>query len=148
MGVHWAKIKVAGRDTWVPSGVSGEAPISFLFHPLEVTHIPWLVAPFSIFRGINDSQILTLHHSASDPPAFLFYLQGPYNYIPPTHTNKGFSSGAISGKEPTCQCTRDKRLGFSPSRVEPLDRGMALNPKDKGASWATTPGVTECQTWL
>ena len=90
-------------------------------------------------------------------PLTLLHLSFTYKDLiiafPLTHTNKGFSSGAISGKEPTCQCTRDKRLGFSPSRVEPLDEGMAThpnscleNPKDKGALWATTHGVTKCQT--
>ena len=36
--------------------------------------------------------------------------------------------GGTSGKEPTCQCRRHKRLGFSPwVREDPLEEGMATN---------------------
>ena len=59
--------------------------------------------------------------------------------------------GGASGKEPTCQCRRGKRHGFSPwvGRI-PWRRAWQLtpvllpgNPIDRGAWWATVHSVSE-----
>ena len=63
--------------------------------------------------------------------------------------------GGASGKEPTCQCRRQKRQEFSLwVREIPLKEGMATHssilawriPMDRGAWWATVHGVTKSWT--
>ena len=58
----------------------------------------------------------------------------------------GFPGGA-SGKEPTCQCRRQKRHEFdlgTPGRSpggghdNPLQNSCLENPMDRGAWWATS----------
>ena len=67
--------------------------------------------------------------------------------------SRGFSGGA-SGKEPACQCRRQKRRGFDPLGSEkspggghgnPLQYFFLENPMDRGAWWATVHRVTESQ---
>ena len=60
----------------------------------------------------------------------------------------GFPSGT-SGKEPTCQCRRQKRLGFDPwvrkipggSYGNTLQYSCLENSMDRGAWWSTVHGV-------
>ena len=67
-----------------------------------------------------------------------------------------FFPGGASGKEPSCHCSRHKRLGFSPWvwkilwRREwlPLQYSCLDNPVDRGAWWASVHGVTKSQTGL
>ena len=68
--------------------------------------------------------------------------------------SRGFSGGA-SGKEPACQCRRQKRRGFDPLGSEkspggghgnPLQYFFLENPMDRGAWWATVHGVAQSQT--
>ena len=68
----------------------------------------------------------------------------------------GFLGGA-SGKEPSCQCKRCKRLGFDPwVRDDSLEEGMATSssiltwriPMVRGAYWAMVPRFTKSWTQL
>ena len=62
---HWAKVKLPAR--LVPSGDSEENSVSLSFQLLEVTCIPWIVVPFSIFRA-NHSSLCFCHHMPSPCP--------------------------------------------------------------------------------
>ena len=66
---------------------------------------------------------------------------------------------STSGKEPTCQCRRYKRLKFNPwvgkipwrKHGNPLQYSCLENPMDRGAcSWlgSSVHGVAQSQTWL
>ena len=49
-------------------------------------------------------------------PEFIFYILGngmPYKILTEKWKTQGFSGGT-SGKEPSCQCRRQKTLGFDP----------------------------------
>ena len=67
----------------------------------------------------------------------------------------GFPGGA-SGKEPTCQCRRHKRLRFDlwvrkiPWRRawQPTQYSCLENSMDRGTWWATVRGVAKSQTRL
>ena len=67
----------------------------------------------------------------------------------------GFPDGT-SGKEPTCQCRRHKRLRFNPwvgkipwrRAQQQLQYSCLENPVDRGAWRATVLGVTKSQTRL
>ena len=71
------------------------------------------------------------------------------------HNYWGFPGGA-SGKEPACQCKRQKRHGFDPwVRKFPWRRAWQPTPvllpgesMDRGAWWATVHGVAKNQTQL
>ena len=62
----------------------------------------------------------------------------------------GFPDGA-SGKEPTCQCRRHKKLGFNPwvgkipgeGNCNPLQYTCLGKPMNRGAWWATIHGLTK-----
>ena len=62
--------------------------------------------------------------------------------------------GGTSGKEPTCQCRRQKRSSFDPwvgkiqGNSNLLQYSCLGNSMDRGAWWATVHGVTKSQTWL
>ena len=64
--------------------------------------------------------------------------------------------GGTSGKEPACQCRRYKKhvldpwVGKIPWRRawQPLQYSCLENPMDRGAWWATVPGVPKSQTQL
>ena len=70
------------------------------------------------------------------------------------------SSSAIlmvaSGKEPACQCRRQKRCGFHPwvgkipwrRKCQPLQCSCLENPMDRGACQATARRVAKSQTRL
>ena len=67
---------------------------------------------------------------------------------------RGFSGGA-GGKEPACQCRRQKRSGFDPlgsgrspggGHGNPLQYFCLENPMDRGAWWATVHRVPKSQT--
>ena len=70
-------------------------------------------------------------------------------YIAQLHT-WGFPDDA-SGKEPTCQCRSQRRLGFDPwvRKIPGGGHGNTLqyfcleNPMDRGACWATVHWVTK-----
>ena len=57
----------------------------------------------------------------------------------------------LSGKESTCQCRREKRLGFNPwvrkipwrRRWQPLQYSYLENPMDRGAWWAMVHEVSQ-----
>jgi len=89
----------------------------------------------------------------------LSYIEGwNFQYPPnPRFLGRGrrFPDGA-SGKEPTCQCRRLKRVlnpglipgsGRSPGggQDNPLQYSCLENPRDRGAWWAIVHGVTESQ---
>ena len=65
----------------------------------------------------------------------------------------GFPSGT-SGKEPACQCRRHRDVGLIPGserspgerNSNPLQYSCLENTMDRGAWWATVPGVTESET--
>ena len=67
----------------------------------------------------------------------------------------GFSGGA-GGKEPTCQCRRQKRFGLDPwvGRIpeggngNPLQYSCLEHPRDRGAWWATVHRVVKSRTQL
>ena len=67
----------------------------------------------------------------------------------------GFPGGA-SGKEPTCQYRRHKRLRFDPGSGRPPGEGNGNpfqcsylgNPKERGAWWATVYKVAKSQIQL
>ena len=77
--------------------------------------------------------------------------------IPPTCGILAWSGGA-SGKEPTCQCRRYKRLGFNPgvrkiswrSAWQPTPVFLHGKSHDRGSWQAVVPGVTQLDTaeWL
>ena len=65
--------------------------------------------------------------------------------------------GGTSGKEPTCQCRRHKRLGFSPwMGTIPWRKKWQPTPVflpgksygQRGSWWATVHGVEKSWTWL
>ena len=64
--------------------------------------------------------------------------------------------GGANGKEPTCQCRRQKRHGFNPGLGRSLGGGHSNrlqcscleNSMDGGAWWATVHGVADRQTRL
>ena len=64
--------------------------------------------------------------------------------------------GGSSGKEPTCQCKRCKRLGFNlwvgvfPGKLNgyPFQYSWLENPTDRGDWWATVHGAAKSRTWL
>ena len=59
-------------------------------------------------------------------------------------------SGGSSGEEPSCQCQRQRGMGW----IDPLEEGVALqcscleNPMDRGRWWATVHGVAKSWTQL
>ena len=64
--------------------------------------------------------------------------------------------GGASGKEPACQCRRQKRHGFHPGlgrspgggHGNPLQYSCLENPMDRGAWQATVHRITKSWTWL
>ena len=64
--------------------------------------------------------------------------------------------GSSSGKEPTCQCRRLKRLELDPwvgnipwrRAWQPTPVFCLENPMDRGAEWATVHRITKSQTRL
>ena len=73
-----------------------------------------------------------------------------FHFLKDTDCLLGFPAGT-SGKEPTCQCRRCRRLGFdlwvgkSPEEGNgnPLQYSCLENPRDRGAWWAIVHGVTK-----
>ena len=67
----------------------------------------------------------------------------------------GFPGGA-NGKEPACQCRRQRDPGFilglgrcpGEGTGNPFQYSCLENPMDRGAWWATVHGVTKSQTQL
>ena len=72
-----------------------------------------------------------------------------------TQVTWGFPGGA-GGKEPTCQCRREKRFGLDPwvGRIpgggngNPLQYSCLEHPRDRGAWWATVHRVVKSYTQL
>ena len=73
------------------------------------------------------------------------------------HSSLIFSfPGGANGEEPTCQCRRLKRRGFSPwtgrslggGHGEPLQYSCQENPVDRGAGQAIVHRVAKSQTQL
>ena len=66
------------------------------------------------------------------------------------------NSGDTSGKEPSCQCRRHKKHGFSPGSGrslgggcgKPLQYSCPENPMDRGAWQATVHRIAESRTQL
>ena len=74
------------------------------------------------------------------------------------HVNEwlGFPRGAAGGKEPTCQCRREKRCRFHPcirkvpwrKARNPLQYSSLKNPMDRGSGWATVHRVAKSRTQI
>ena len=52
--------------------------------------------------------------------------------------------GGVCGKEPACQCRRQKRYGFE----NPFKYSCLENPMDREAWWATVHSVAKSWTQL
>ena len=94
-------------------------------YPVLCSFLKWLLLSFNFLK-------------------YIFQIPVPYQM------HKGFPGGA-SGKEPTCQCRRSKKLGFNPwvrispggGHSNPLQYSCLKNPMDRVIWWAAVHRVPQ-----
>ena len=104
------------------------------------------------YSDLSQKSLLTLSNNGLS-----FRIPGDYSR--PSHAktliNGGFPGGT-SGKEPSCQCRRHKRLRFDPSSERshggghdnPLQDSCQENPMDRETWQARERTVAQSWTWL
>ena len=149
---------VTHRDKWCcrSAWLDKSPETSFLkLHALEIDH-----------EIISTEKMILLSHfllcininawSPSVNDTSYYWSNKGRQYVCDRQNNTPPKRPIISGKEPTCQCKRHKRLRFESGlgrslgggHGNPLQYSCLENTMDKGAWWATVHRMSKSQTQL